>query len=210
VKIVVISDTHNQHEKLTLPEGDVLVHCGDSCNAGFKSELDNFLKWFGKQPFKHKICIAGNHDWHFFRNRTDALAACGSLGITYLEDQGVTIDGYVFYGSPWQPPFFNWAFNLPEEELAVKWSMIPANTDVLITHGPPLGILDGAPKKHVGSYTLLDTVAEVRPKVHMFGHIHESYGMCANTTTQFVNASICNLRYRPVNTPWVVELTKKE
>ena len=142
-KITFISDTHNKHNHLTskgmgniLGSGDVLVHAGDCTSMGKSHEITNFLNWFGMTDFKHKIFIAGNHDFGF-EFHTDIAEEFKEKGIIYLFDSEVVIDGVKFYGSPWQPEFHNWAFNLPRgEKLAEKWSKMPTDTDILITHGP--------------------------------------------------------------------------
>src|SRR5690606_27797878 len=129
-------------------------------------------------------------------------------GLTYLRDAGVEIDGVRFWGSPWQPEFFDWAFNLPRgEALAARWALVPEDTDVLITHGPPRGILDrtvtGTP---VGCDDLRAALDRLAPRLHVFGHIHEAYGRVEGPRTTFVNASVCDVRYRAVNDPVVVDL----
>jgi hypothetical protein len=126
----------------------------------------------------------------------------------YLEDSGIEIAGVKFWGSPWQPEFYDWAFNLPRgQALADKWALIPDDIDVLITHGPPLGILDQViTGDHVGCADLLEAVQLIKPKVHIFGHIHEGYGRIEQNGTVFINASVCTARYRPINPPIVVEV----
>lgn len=221
MKIVCISDTHGLHRQMPdRPDGDVLVHAGDCLGHGSRAELVEFLEWFSAHPHKHKILVAGNHDWAFWDHPVEAAEICKWHGVRYLEDDEVTIDGVKFYGAPWTPKFFDWAFMLPRlsTELARKWTRIPDDTDVLITHGPPHGIRDEAPMpnpdtldRHVGCEMLLDRVLQVRPRVHVFGHIHEGYGILEEfhglqTRTTFVNASICDPGYRPTNQPVVLEL----
>lgn len=131
-KIVFISDTHNKHNYLTsnaygniLGSGDYLIHCGDVSSMGYKHEIEQFLEWFSNTDFKHKIFIAGNHDFGF-EQQTDIAQEYKEMGVIYLFDSSVIIDGIKFYGSPWQPEFHNWAFNLSRgEELAEKWEQIP-------------------------------------------------------------------------------------
>ena len=117
MKITFISDTHNKHNHLTsnaynniLGSGDVLVHAGDCTSMGKSHEITNFLNWFGMTDFKHKIFIAGNHDFGF-EMHTDIAEEFKEKGIIYLFDTEVVIDGVKFYGSPWQPEFYDWAFN---------------------------------------------------------------------------------------------------
>jgi Icc-related predicted phosphoesterase len=212
-KITFISDTHNKHKHLTskgmgniLGSGDILVHAGDSTSMGHKHEIEQFLKWFSNTDFEHKIFIAGNHDFGF-EQQTDIDQEFKDLGVTYLFDNDITIDGIKFYGSPWQPEFHNWAFNLPRgEELATKWEKIPDDVDILITHGPAYGILDYAPiGGHVGCEELYRKIVEVKPKIHVCGHIHDSYGQKSMGGIEFLNASTLNDRYEYAHKPIVVE-----
>jgi len=212
-KITFISDTHNKHKHLTskgmgniLGSGDILVHAGDCTSMGQKHEINEFLKWFSNTEFEHKIFIAGNHDFGF-EEQTDIAQEYKNLGITYLFDNDITIDGIKFYGSPWQPEFHNWAFNLPRgEELAAKWEKIPDDVDILITHGPAYGILDYAPiGGHVGCEELYRKIAEVKPKIHVCGHIHDGYGQKTMGGIEFLNASVLNDRYEYAHKPIVVE-----
>jgi Icc-related predicted phosphoesterase len=212
-KITFISDTHNKHKHLTskgmgniLGSGDILVHAGDSTSMGQKHEIEQFLKWFSNTDFEHKIFIAGNHDFGF-EKETDIDQQFKDLGVTYLFDNDVTINGIKFYGSPWQPEFYNWAFNLPRgEELAAKWEKIPDDVDILITHGPAYGILDYAPiGGHVGCEELYRKIVEVKPKIHVCGHIHDSYGQKTMGGIEFLNASTLNDRYEYAHKPIVVE-----
>ena len=201
MKLVVISDTHAMHRRLDVPDGDVLIHCGDSLGYGTLIELEDLNNWFGTLPHKHKILISGNHDWCFQRNPKESHLALSNA--TYLKDSAIVIDGIKFYGTPWQPKFFNWAFNLPRgEALKEKWDMIPDDTDVLITHGPPYKVLDFTRQgESVGCEELLDAVLRVKPKVHAFGHVHNAYGQSKFHGIEFVNASICTEGYRPLNKP---------
>jgi Icc-related predicted phosphoesterase len=212
-KITFISDTHNKHKHLTskgmgniLGSGDILVHAGDCTSMGQKHEINEFLKWFSNTDFEHKIFIAGNHDFGF-EKETDIDQQFKDLGVTYLFDNDITIDGIKFYGSPWQPEFYNWAFNLPRgEELAAKWEKIPDDVDILITHGPAYGILDYAPiGGHVGCEELYRKIVEVKPKIHVCGHIHDSYGQKSMGGIEFLNASTLNDRYEYAHKPIVVE-----
>lgn len=212
MKIVFISDTHNKHEHLTskgmgniLGSGDVLVHAGDITSMGYDYEIKLFLDWFSNTDFTHKIFIAGNHDFGF-EDMRDIAPEYKEKGVHYLFDSEVIIDGVKFYGSPWQPEFYNWAFNLPRgEKLAEKWAKIPGNTDILITHGPAHGILDAVPMGgHVGCEELSQRIFEVKPKIHVCGHIHGSYGQKRIYDIEFLNASVLNERYNHQNKPIVV------
>jgi Icc-related predicted phosphoesterase len=212
MKITFISDTHNKHNHLTskgmgniLGSGDVLVHAGDISSMGKSHEIKNFLDWFSNTDFTHKIFIAGNHDFGFELVH-DIAPEYKEKGVHYLFDSEVVIDGVKFYGSPWQPEFYNWAFNLPRgEKLAEKWRMIPTDTDVLITHGPVYGLLDYAPMGgHVGCEELYKRVFEVKPKIHVCGHIHDGYGQKSIDGVEFLNASVLDERYEHSHKPIVV------
>jgi Icc-related predicted phosphoesterase len=205
MRLVLISDTHGQQERVQVPPGDVLIHAGDLTAHGWIEELPALNDFLGTLPHRHKIVIAGNHDFCFEAD----LAACARLltNAVYLQDEAITLDGVKFYGSPWQPWFFEWAFNLRRgPEIRAKWDLIPPDTDVLITHGPPFGRRDrNAEGERVGCQDLWDVVQQVRPTLHVFGHIHEGYGLTAGTPTAFANASSCDLAYRPVNAPLVFD-----
>jgi predicted phosphohydrolase len=210
MRLVLISDTHT-HRGISLPEGDVLVHAGDATGTGTSEEVEDFLKWFASQPHPHKIFIAGNHDWLFQRwPDVGSMMLAEYPTITYLQDSGIEIDGLRFWGSPWQPWFMDWAFNLPRkgERLRQVWNQIPLGTDVLITHGPPHGILDTVRgQEHLGCEELRIRLATVKPRIHVFGYIHGGYGVAQSSTTIYVNASTCDEAYRPVHRPIVVEVS---
>ena len=203
MKFVIIADTHGKHRSVRLPKGDVLIHAGDISYRGEKLEIKDFLLWFARQDFEHKIFIAGNHDFFFEKAKEKELENIIPEKITYLNDSGTIINGINIWGSPFTPKFFNWAFNETRGEAIRKhWKLIPDNTDLLITHGPPYGILDQvASGHHVGCKDLLNRVKEVKPKLHVFGHIHESYGTAASFGVKFINASLTSDAYEMINAP---------
>jgi Icc-related predicted phosphoesterase len=206
MKLIAIADTHGLHRSLEIPDGDVLIHAGDLTRHGSLDDVLEFNEFLGTLPYPHKIVIAGNHDLCFENHRK----ACEELltNCTYLQDQEVIIDGVKFYGSPWQPWFYDWAFNLERgPEIRAKWDLIPEDTDVLITHGPPHGIGDLTTRgDKTGCQDLLEVIKEIKPKLHIFGHIHEGYGVSSNGTSTFINASTCDQLYQPVNPPIEHEL----
>lgn len=208
MRLVLISDTHEQHEKVVIPDGDVLVHAGDLTFDGISSAINEALEWMNGLPHKYIVMIAGNHDFAFERPHLKNRLHFGR--VVYLENSSVNIEGVNFYGSPVQPWFMNWAFNVHRGAPIKKyWDMIPENTDVLITHGPPMGILDQSilgKTDHLGCEELIKQVEISVPKVHVFGHIHGGYGHVTSGQTKFYNASICNEAYQPVNQPFVVEI----
>lgn len=200
MRLVVISDTHGLHNRIVgLPDGDVLVHAGDFMNS--RRDLQGILSfnyWLGEQPFEHRVVCSGNHDRYFETSPQQARALLTNA--TYLENTGLTIRNFRFWGSPYTPDFLNWAFTYPRGSSARYWEQIPENLDVLITHGPPFGIRDQtAPgEEHLGREELLAAVQEKKPKVHLFGHIHGGAGTFENGGTRFVNAAYLNERYKPL------------
>ena len=211
MKIVAISDTHGYHNNINIPDGDILIHAGDVTRYGEIHELSDINYFFHKQPHKYKILIAGNHDICFERQLSETKELLNS--VTYLQDESICIEGINIYGSPWQPWFRDWSFNLQRgPQLKEKWDMIPENTDILITHGPPFGILDKTKfRDNAGCKELKLAIDRIKPKLHIFGHIHEAYGKYIknSTNTTCINASICNVQfkpvYKPVNKPTVIE-----
>lgn len=211
-RIVAISDTHSRHQNFgPLPDGDILIHAGDATVKGNFSEVVEFNRWLGTLPHKHKIFVAGNHDFIF--EKSPDIASGLITNATYLQDSFAIVEGLKIYGSPWQPRFYDWAFNLDRgKDIARKWAMIPEDTDVLVTHGPPHGILDMVSDRwtgqaaSVGCEELLPAVQRIKPRAHIFGHIHASYGQLLQDGTYFINASCCNELYKLVQAPIVIDL----
>ncbi|MGH9941515.1 MAG: metallophosphatase domain-containing protein [Pyrinomonadaceae bacterium] len=206
LRIVCLSDTHSMHDQIAVPDGDLLIHAGDATFVGDLDEIVSFNHWLGTLPHRHKFIIAGNHDWLF---QTDPhLARSLVTNAVYVQDNFVECEGLKIYGSPWQPWFMDWAFNLPRgRALEEKWALIPAGTDVLVTHGPPYGILDEVPRgERVGCEALAEAVGRVHPLLHVFGHIHHSYGRRELNGVTYANAAICDEAYRPVNPPLTFDI----
>jgi Icc-related predicted phosphoesterase len=191
MKLVVISDTHGGHQYLDLPGGDLLIHAGDVTPMGSKAELQRFDDWLADQPHPHKVVVAGNHDF-VLEEMDDREAESALEHATYLKDRFVEIEGVQIWGSPWTPDFHDWAFMLPRgDELEAKWNRIPPSIDVLVTHGPPHGILDETHDgRRVGCRALRERVFEIQPDLHVFGHIHEARGEHHEAGIRFVNASL--------------------
>lgn len=208
MRFVAFSDTHGFHNSTTLPEGDVLLFSGDMCGRGNLDEVRRFGSFLQRQSHPHKVVIAGNHDWPFELDQDRARDALGD--VIYLQDEEVTIEGIKIYGSPWQPEFCDWAFNVARgEPLRKIWAKIPQDTDILLTHGPPHGILDLTSRSvRAGCEELAIRVSELLAlKAHIFGHIHEAYGRIEKQGCQYINASICDLYQREaVNPAWVFEI----
>ena len=236
IRFVAISDTHGLHAKPisathNLPHGDVLLHAGDFTNKGTLSDLAAFTAFIkaAETAFTNVVVIAGNHDvsldaeyyarecsrWHKkplpLTTPNSFAAGINSDKTTYLLDEGcIVAGGLQVYGSPWQPEFCEWAFNLNRgASCREKWDLIPASTDVLLTHGPPLGRGDECKPRgnRAGCADLLEVVqSRVKPKVHVFGHIHEGFGTSSDGVTDFVNASTCTWHYKPTNSPVVFDI----
>ena len=207
LRIVHISDTHG-HAIRGVPYGDILIHSGDGTNRGTLSETARLNSWLGDLPHPYKLYIPGNHDFLF---QLDPVLGRSTLGsCTVLIEEEIEIEGIRIYGTPYQPRFNNWAFNCFPEELTSKYACIPTGLDVLVTHCPPYGILDRCPAGRVGSRELRSRLLELGddgPKYHLFGHVHESYGMgTRGPTTRYSNASICTGDYQPINTPLTWEI----
>lgn len=213
MRVVSMSDIHiglnfTGFKGLSIPDGDVLVIAGDICITQSLLEIGLLDKYLATLPHHHKLIIAGNHDFPIARlGKINAKAFFKNA--IYLEDEGIEIDGLKFWGSPWQPEFFNWAFNLPRGgALAEKWHLIPDDTHVLITHGPPMGILDQTSTgESVGCQDLRKAVSRIKPLLHIFGHIHESYGVAREEGITFVNAAMCNEGYHAINPPIFVDIS---
>lgn len=213
--LICLSDTHGLHNKIPkewLIEADTIVHAGDCTNRGYLQELKQFLDWFSSLNYKNKILISGNHDFCFQTHPVEVEILLKEYpSVTYLQDSGCTIDGINFWGSPWQPEFYQWAFNLQRgNEIQQKWDLIPKTTDVLITHGPPYGIGDFVPYRggeYVGCKDLLDTITtKLSIKAHICGHIHYSYGVVHKNNINFINAATCNEAYEVINKPILIEV----
>ena len=212
MKIVFISDTHGQHRKLkNLPKADLIIHGGDVSKLGKAHEVEDFIHWFLRLDYAHKIFIAGNHDFYFEDYSPDFIQKKLTSNCHYLCNSGVEIEGVKIWGSPVTPTFFNWAFNVDRGKPIQKyWNMIPSDTDILLTHGPAGGILDRTTSNiNAGCDNLLKTVNKVKPKFHLFGHIHEAYGKEKVKETTFVNGSLMNDDYNLVNNPWEFEYPKE-
>ena len=205
-RIVAISDTHDRHESVTVPDGDILVHAGDFLTVGDHAELARFAAWFRTLPHKFKVVVAGNHDAVMRPYcRATRLFPWPSF---YLRDSGARIAGHNIFGQPWVPEWGTFMFMLPRgsDEMRAKRELIPERLDILVTHCPPLGILDTARGEHLGCADLSAAIQRRPPRVHIFGHIHEGYGTEQRGETLFVNASTCTRAYEPTNPPIVIDV----
>ena len=232
MQIIAISDTHGKHRDVELPKGDVLVHAGDFTVHGEKSVTLDFVNWFSEQSFEHKIFISGNHDMWAESHEVELSRYASEQGVHYLCNSSVELEGMKFWGSPKTPRFMDWAFMYsPGREAESQWSQIPATMDVIVTHGPPQGILDDlyvasdnkidndlglasavgshspAQSQSVGCEALAKRVMQIKPRLHVFGHIHEAFGSVRVGRTQFVNASVMDRHYNLANSPHQLDLS---
>jgi Icc-related predicted phosphoesterase len=214
MKIVALSDLHG-HLPAALSACDLLLLAGDLTpvedHDPFFQALwlnDVFRSWLSRQPARKIVGIAGNHDF-VFEQAPELVAR--DLPWTYLQDAGIEWEGLKIWGTPWQPWFFDWAFNGTPEQLVRKWALIPDDTDILVVHGPPYGYGDGVPEgdgsvRRCGCPHLLERIEAVRPRLVIFGHIHEGRGEWQLGPTRMANVTLVDGAYRPVHEPWVVEL----
>lgn len=195
MRIVCVSDTHNLHDKIVVPDGDVLIHAGDGTGTGTVPQIVALDNWFASLPHKNKFYVPGNHDFLF--ERRPERARVPFTHATILQDSMAEVDGITIYGTPWSPTFCGWAFMRYEQTLREMFKDIP-EVDILVTHTPPYGVMDNS----LGSKALAEVLKDRQLKLHVFGHIHEGYGIQGRA----VNASICDEFYRPVNKAIVVDL----
>ena len=222
MRITVISDTHTRQGQIPysdLPGGDLLIHAGDIMNSGYnKNDIFDFLHWYDTIPgYDKKVFIAGNHDRMFENHPEDVKEWLSKFpNIIYLQDEVYEIydletdKSIKIYGSPWQPEFYSWAFNLQRNSLQLsgKWEAIPDDTDILITHGPAWGSVDtvaGRPWDNLGCELLAERIQRFRPKIHVCGHIHSGYGIETIDNIHYINASVLDERYEYTQKPWNVE-----
>ncbi|MBE7640755.1 metallophosphoesterase [Salegentibacter sp. BLCTC] len=203
MKLICISDTHNKHEQISIPDGDILIHAGDITEGGTEREVRNFLEWFASQPHKHKIFIAGNHDFYFEKASDKEIKEIIPKNVSYLKDNTVSINNIKFWGSPITPGDGTWAFNNKQTQSINKhWEQIPEDTQILITHTPPYKIKDILKNgQHAGCASLLKILQKRQIKIHIFGHVHDSYGVTSITGTKFINASCLDNKDRHLHKP---------
>ena len=227
MRLVCISDTHCKEAQVKLPYGDVLLVAGDFTSRGRDWEIAQFRRWLdgAAKDFRKIFICAGNHDLMFEDNPQAARALLRlDERIQYFENSGIEYDGVKFWFSPNTPLFGRWAFMGPPNEMEEKFAMIPDDTDVLVTHGPLEGVLDQTINySHAGSHELRERIidlCEKRLKLHVFGHIHEAYGVKVMKSTApgpspyetivrdttFANVSVCDVHYRPVSAPFVFDV----
>lgn len=215
LQITLLSDTHNKHNQLNydLVGGDIIIHAGDISSMGHNEEIKRFVRWYDNLPYTHKIFIAGNHDFGFEQRESEVLNIIReeTTTVTYLKDNFVIIEGLKIYGSPWQPRFYDWAFNVDRNsaELNKIWEKIPDDTDILVTHGPAWGYVDRVVGRvdHLGCELLVSHIKDrIKPILHVCGHIHSGRGVISSDGITFINASVLNERYDFEYPPFRIEL----
>lgn len=207
MRIWHISDTHCMHDLLHIPNDiDMVIHSGD-CSNSRDSHINNneiryFIDWFTELPIREKIFVAGNHDVSIERRmvlQSDFL----SRDINYLENDFVVINDIKIWGSPYTPSFGRgWAWNMARHKIKSVWDTIPEDTDIIVTHGPPKGILDittnfDSELEFCGCANLRKAIFKIKPKLCCFGHIHDKEDcknsgikLISNLNTVFSNATM--------------------
>jgi len=206
MRIVNLSDTHGNHQSVKVPDGDILIHAGDFTLSGDDKDVISFNEWLGTLPHKYKVCIAGNHDLLLERHYSSRELITNAI---YLHDSSIVLDGISIYGTPYQVEFNDWAFGLPRGslELKAKRDAIPPDTDIVVTHDPPYLIGDlTSGGVHTGCYDLYYRLYKIKPKLHIFGHIHTGYGIHQQGWGKCINASICNDWNEIENSPIVIDI----
>ena len=209
LRLVLLSDTHQLHREVEVPDGDIFIHSGDfTMFSRSMAEITDFNTWLGELPHQHKIVVPGNHEFFLEAN---PLKRSLLDNATVLINEGIEIDGLRIWGSP-VTPLYGGAFGLSSAEDRKRlYARIPEDTDVLITHGPPFGILDSGPDSglHSGCRELFDAVMRVRPKLHVFGHVHGAHGIFQTDHTTFVNAALLGIHGDLDKSPLVFQMTRR-
>lgn len=213
-KLCFISDTHTYHNQIDTKSGDILIHSGDATFMGRRDELRDFIDWYSKQDYKHKIYVPGNHDVGLENDYEERSKWFREAGIVLLNDQSVTIEGLKIHGSPITPTFGRWSFMKDRGyDIRQHWDLIPGDTDILVTHGPAYGFGDivygmYGPSEHVGCEDLYSKILDVQPKIHAYGHIHKGAGCINMGSTEFINASMLDEHYKVAHKPIFREIKK--
>jgi Icc-related predicted phosphoesterase len=211
MKIACISDTHQHHKKIVMPDGvDMIIHAGDFTYHGELEEVTKFLNWYAEQDAKYKLLVCGNHEVQISSQYDLLKTLCDDKGIQLLHNSHTIIEGFTIFGSPYSRKFGRWAYMADEADLGRIYDSILPDTDILITHGPAYNQLDFCPGGHVGSTALEHRIGELTNlKLHVTGHIHESRGTLIKDGKLTVNAAICGIPYTDViHNPITVEIYK--
>jgi Icc-related predicted phosphoesterase len=207
VRVVCIADTHELHRELAVPDGDLLIHAGDFTFFNHASKINDFNDWLGELPHRYKVVIPGNHDRAF---NQDPLFREMITNAVLLINEGVRLCGLNIWGSPVTCDDDAYG-HAKREERARLYASIPQDTHILVTHGPPYGILDREPGSYrrQGCTELWLAVMRLQPRLHVFGHVHAGYGTFANETTQFVNAALLGWAGDLENLPIVMDISAR-
>lgn len=228
LKIVATSDTHNKYNKLIIPPCDILIDCGDYSFKGSDSEIRSFYKWLNKQKAAYKISIQGNHElgWEAnpIKGRKIALEQCPAVHL--LNNETIEIEGIKIFGSAYSPYFNNWAYNgartLAESYMYNKpllkdiWKEIQPGTNIIATHTPAYEILDelcyidGTGRgQFVGCVDLRDRLLEIKPDIHLCGHLHEQGGKERHINgISYYNVANCDKTYNISNEIRIIDYEK--
>lgn len=213
-KIVCLSDTHGFHDSVVVPNGDILIHCGDFSKHGELVDTIQFLKWYENHPHQFKYLIAGNHDWLPYREPKlfQELLVEHAPSVRYLEDDYCDDSGLIIYGSPWTPEYHGWAFMKNEQQMQGIRESMPEYADIVAVHGPPRGVLDKVIRgfERVGCRFLWRQLTKIRPKLVLFGHIHEGRGHITKEGIDFYNCSVVGLYYKVEYEPYVIEMKEEK
>jgi Icc-related predicted phosphoesterase len=219
LKIVCISDVHNKYQKLVIPECDILISAGDYSFTGTPTEVNQFHAWFSLQPGKHKISVQGNHELGVEKDfqLSKQLAQHECPGVHFIDEGLVEIEGLKIWCSAITPEFCDWAWNRNQFDIIRHWKMIPDDINILVTHGPPYGILDQTTYANgdirpgfLGCPRLLERIKELKDlDLHFFGHIHHPGGQQKHLFGKsFYNAAVCDEMYCPTNPITIVDYEK--
>jgi Icc-related predicted phosphoesterase len=210
MRLVCTSDTHGD-TPTDIPDGDVFIHCGDYAIKETEQEAKETVSWIGELPHRYKLFVPGNHDSFTYHNVEFFRGLCSGVGITMLDDKGIDIDGKLFWGFPWvRDPMgkHRWPYTATEDVIEKLSSFIPTTVDILLTHGPPKGILDRTKDGHIGSSAMRTLVDAYLPrlKYYICGHIHEGYGTHKENGVTFVNAAYKDFMYIGGQSPIVLDI----
>lgn len=216
MRIVYFSDTHNEHENLHIPQGDLLIFGGDMSVNGSNDEIMAFLDWFQALPHYYKILIAGNHDisldYDMIGTRSTRLLkrlsrCCDNVVSFYLENSSCEIEGIKIWGSPITPEYSSkWGFKKKRgSQLREHWSKIPDDTNILLTHGPAFGKNDVWMGENIGDDALTHHIKRVKPKFHLCGHVHEGRGISVDNDTIYLNGAVVDNNDNLQNPAWIIE-----
>ena len=213
MRVAMVSDTHTMFEGLTVPSCDLLISAGDYSHRGEKESVIRYHRWLDKQPADLVLSVQGNHEVWVQENWEEAVSIVHELSdkIHFMSKSTLQYGKKKIFCSAFSPEFNNWAYPFKRgKDAEWHWKGIPANTEILVTHGPPCGILDQITEGlsvPLGCEALRERVKTLkRLKLHVFGHIHGGSGEKLVDGVLYVNAAICNEQYRPVNPVRVVDI----